>query len=69
MVRLKEPAMPQSTMPGGSACDFLTGIGQRNNLLTMRPNNHRLAHYPRVGLPLSTPDIFITAFVLSRAYG
>ena len=53
----------------GSSCDFLTPIGHQNNLLVMRPGNYRFSDYPRVGLPLSILAVFITAFVLSRAYG
>ena len=53
----------------GSSCDFLTPIGHQNNLLVMRPGNYRFSDYPRVGLPLSILSIFLTAFVLSRAYG
>ncbi len=53
----------------GSSCDFLTPIGHHNNMLVMRPGNYRFSDYPKVGLPLSILAIFVTAFVLSRAYG
>jgi di/tricarboxylate transporter len=53
----------------GSSCDFLTPIGHQNNLIVMRPGNYRFMDYPKVGAPLSLLAIFVTAWVLSRAYG
>ena len=53
----------------GSSCDFLTPIGHQNNLIVMRPGNYRFMDYPKVGAPLSLLAIFLTAWVLSRAYG
>lgn len=53
----------------GSSSDFLTPIGHQNNLLVMRPGNYRFRDYPKVGIPLSIMTIFVTAYVLSRAYG
>ena len=53
----------------GSSCDFLTPIGHQNNLIVMRPGGYRFKDYPKVGAPLSLLAIFVTAFVLSRAYG
>jgi di/tricarboxylate transporter len=53
----------------GSSCDFLTPIGHQNNMVVMRPGNYRFRDYPKVGAPLSLLAIFVTAFVLSRAYG
>jgi di/tricarboxylate transporter len=53
----------------GASCDFLTPIGHQNNLLVMRPGNYRFSDYPKVGAPLSLIAVFLTAWVLSRAYG
>jgi di/tricarboxylate transporter len=51
------------TVAMASVVAFLTPIGHHGNLLVYGPGRHQLAHFTRVGLPLTVLCGIIVAFM------